>query len=98
MELEDSKIEPEHQSPGDNGTNSGTCYGDHFNEQKKMNDDADVEMAPRGKKNHSTLDSNLGDKYTVDWDGDSDPLCPRNWSLRGKWANLAVVSCLAFLT
>lgn len=98
MEHEDPKRELGHSSPDGNDTDSGTCQGNNANEQKKMNDGADAEMVPRERKNPSGLDSDFRDKYIVDWDGESDPLCPRNWSLRGKWANLAVVSCLAFLT
>ncbi|KUJ17914.1 putative MFS multidrug transporter [Mollisia scopiformis] len=48
--------------------------------------------------NASILASDFKDKYTVDWDGPHDPTSPLNWSLTRKWANLAIVSCLAFLT
>ena len=43
-------------------------------------------------------DSNLKDKYIVDWEGMDDPACPFNWPRHLKWANLAVVVLLALLT
>lgn len=63
-----------------------------------MNDDTDVEMAARGGVIPSALNLDLKNKHTVDWNGEDDSDCPRNWSLRRKWENLAIVAFLAFLT
>ena len=38
------------------------------------------------------------DENVVFWEGPNDPANPRNWSLRKKGANIAVLSVLTFLT
>jgi hypothetical protein len=96
MEPEDSSLDPGYRSTVENETDSGTGQRDNVNEQEKMNNGPDVEKASKGRTSPSGL--GLKDKYIVDWDGDNDPACPRNWSLLHKWANLGIVSCLAFLT
>jgi hypothetical protein len=46
----------------------------------------------------SVSDSNLKDKYIVDWEGTDDPACPLNWPGHLKWANLAEVALRTLLT
>lgn len=38
------------------------------------------------------------DLNKITWDGDHDPLNPRNWSTREKRLNLAIISSQAFTT
>lgn len=38
------------------------------------------------------------DPTVVDWDGENDPLNPKNWSLGRKWAATFVVSAFTFLS
>lgn len=38
------------------------------------------------------------DPNIVDWDGPDDPENPMNWTARKKWANIAILSLLTFLT
>ncbi|GME24691.1 putative mfs multidrug protein [Neofusicoccum parvum] len=38
------------------------------------------------------------DQNVVWWDGDSDPENPLNWSEKKKWTNLALLSCVTFIT
>lgn len=38
------------------------------------------------------------DENTVWWDGDDDPANPMNWSEKKKWANIAVMAMITFLT
>jgi len=64
----------------------------------RMNDTPGIEMSSKERTSASRPDSDFKDKYIVDWDGDKDPACPRNWSLRRKWENLAIVATLSFLT
>ncbi|KAJ9271554.1 hypothetical protein DTO212C5_2346 [Paecilomyces variotii] len=40
----------------------------------------------------------LQDENTVWWDGDDDPANPMNWSEKKKWANIAVMAMITFLT
>ena len=39
-----------------------------------------------------------GDPNIVDWDGPDDPKNPINWSEKLKWANIAVIASITFLT
>ncbi|MCJ1337730.1 hypothetical protein MMC09_003013 [Bachmanniomyces sp. S44760] len=45
------------------------------------------------KSNHSIKDPNL-----VTWDGPDDPMNPKNWSRRHKWAATFVVSSFTFIS
>jgi hypothetical protein len=36
--------------------------------------------------------------FVVDWDGDDDPENPLNWPSRRKATNIALLSCLTFVT
>ncbi|CCL98322.1 uncharacterized protein FIBRA_00316 [Fibroporia radiculosa] len=38
------------------------------------------------------------DTVIIDWDGPDDPLNPRNWSTRKKWAAAATVSAFTFIS
>jgi hypothetical protein len=98
MELEDSDLEPGYGSAGDNVPDGERHQKANGNEEGRINDTPNVEAASKERMSLPTLDLNFKDKYIVDWDGDKDPACPRNWSLRRKWENLAIVSCLSFLT
>lgn len=37
-------------------------------------------------------------EFDVWWENDKDPQNPQNWSSRKKWANIAVMSSITFLT
>lgn len=39
-----------------------------------------------------------GDPNIVSWDGPDDPANPKNWTMRKKWGNIAVLSILTFIT
>ncbi|KAH9942895.1 MFS polyamine transporter [Amylocystis lapponica] len=39
-----------------------------------------------------------GDVYIVDWDGPDDPMNPKNWSFKKKWAATAIVSAFTFIS
>ena len=38
------------------------------------------------------------DNFIVDWDGEEDPENPLNWPPRKKAVNIALLSCLTFVT
>lgn len=38
------------------------------------------------------------DPNIVTWDGPDDPNRPQNWTMRKKWGNMAIISCICFLT
>jgi hypothetical protein len=40
----------------------------------------------------------IQDENTVWWDSDDDPANPMNWSEKKKWANVAIMSMITFLT
>jgi hypothetical protein len=98
MGLQDPNLQAGHQQPPTNDSNETDSGRDSGNESEKMNDAADVEMGTRQRIIPAMPDSNLKDKYIVDWEGIDDPACPRNWPGHLKWANLAVVALLALLT
>lgn len=43
--------------------------------------------------NKQEVDTNI-----VDWDGPDDPKKPMNWPEKMKWANVAVIAAITFLT
>lgn len=61
----------------------------------------DVELGQasfaRPPTNHERPEEQIGSNR-VDWDGPDDPSNPVNWSPSLKWANVAVVSAITFLT
>lgn len=38
------------------------------------------------------------DPFVVFWDGPADPANPQNWTSKGKWANVLVVSFITLVT
>ena len=49
-------------------------------------------------KKESDTDQIEVDPDLVDWDGPNDPKNPVNWSEKLKWANIAVIASITFLT
>lgn len=98
MELDDQNHERGHHLAVRDETDRVTYQMENDNEEGRMNDTSGIEMPPKEIRSDSRPDSDFKDKYIVDWDGDKDPACPRNWSLRRKWENLAIVATLSFLT
>ena len=49
------------------------------------------------KKEPETVKTEV-DSNIVDWDGPDDPKNPINWSEKLKWANIAVIASITFLT
>ena len=50
------------------------------------------------KKEDPGTTSTEVDPNIVDWDGPDDPKNPVNWSEHLKWANVAVIASITFLT
>jgi hypothetical protein len=44
------------------------------------------------------LEKEETDPNVVSWDGPDDPTNPMNWTMRKKWANIAVLSVLTLIT
>jgi hypothetical protein len=50
------------------------------------------------EKAETSKDKSPVDPNEVYWDGDDDPANPMNWSTKRKWAGLAVLSFITFIT
>ena len=50
------------------------------------------------EKNEVTEEASPANNFIVDWDGDGDPENPLNWPSRRKAVNVALLSCLTFVT
>ncbi|KAI0833706.1 MFS polyamine transporter [Trametes gibbosa] len=64
--------------------------------------ETDTLKAKPANKNESNDDdapsSEQQDALVIDWDGPDDPLNPRNWSYKKKWAATAIVSAFTFIS
>jgi hypothetical protein len=56
----------------------------------------DVEAAPPLEKKKSTR--SIRDPNLVTWDSDDDPMNPKNWSFKRKWAATLIVSCFTLVS
>lgn len=60
---------------------------------------SDTESAhPERPFSAATVISEPSNKYVVDWDSDSDPENPINWTQKKKWKNLTIVSLITLIT
>ncbi|KAH8077751.1 major facilitator superfamily domain-containing protein [Cristinia sonorae] len=75
--------------------------------ERSNNEDSGNHHDPDGKQSdHTHIDDcspsngikEEDDALVVDWDGPSDPLNPRNWSVRRKWAATLIVSSFTFVS
>ncbi|KAG6860812.1 hypothetical protein C0995_007313 [Termitomyces sp. Mi166 len=57
-----------------------------------------VEGEPTALHPKETTEASHDDAIVVDWDGPDDPMNPKNWVFRRKWAATIVVSCFTFIT
>lgn len=66
-----------------------------------LDKEMDLEMGHRSddseKKDPETTRTKV-DPNIVDWDGPEDPQNPVNWSEKLKWANVAIIASITFLT
>jgi hypothetical protein len=58
---------------------------------------SDFEAATQLEKELSKESTNPNDPYLVAWDNAEDPLSPRNWTFKRKWAAVFVVSLFTFI-
>jgi hypothetical protein len=65
--------------------------------QPTFNITSDLEAAPELEKQLSKISTQPTDPFLVAWDGADDPLNPRNWSFRRKWAAVFIVSLFTFI-
>ena len=78
-------------APGEKGTpTSSTLEKEIDLEAGHRGDDADKKEPDTNK---TEVDPNI-----VDWDGPDDPQNPINWSEKLKWANVAVIASITFIT
>jgi hypothetical protein len=57
----------------------------------------DLEAASGLEKTLSKISTHPTDPYLVAWNGPEDPLNPRNWTFKRKWAAVFVVSLFTFI-
>ncbi|CAF9908277.1 MAG: hypothetical protein ALECFALPRED_004368 [Alectoria fallacina] len=67
------------------------------NLEKEIDLEAGHRSEESDKKEPETIQREV-DPDMVDWDGPDDPKNPVNWSEKLKWANVAVISSITFLT
>lgn len=66
-----------------------------------MNNEIDLEAGHRSEdsdKQEPETNKPEVDTNVVDWDGPDDPQKPTNWPEKLKWANVAVIAAITFLT
>jgi len=63
----------------------------------KAEEDVDLEKAEIEKAAAKEADL-LKDPNVVSWDGEDDPECPKNWTMKRKWAATFVVSSFTFIS
>ena len=92
--------------PVANGIVSSPALGKHEERlspaSSELEKDTDLEAGKRGpspsKQEQQIPQNEPLDPNTVDWDGPDDPQNARNWSSKKKWANIAVIASITFLT
>ncbi|KAK4145643.1 general substrate transporter [Dichotomopilus funicola] len=60
----------------------------------ELNSDLEAPTLVPDEKDEKTVE----DPNIVSWDGPDDPTNPKNWTMRKKWGNIAVLSILTFIT
>ena len=68
------------------------------NLEKEIDLEAGHRSEDSDKKELETTNAEVLNPNIVDWDGPDDPKNPVNWSERLKWANVAVIATITFLT
>ncbi|KAL9074973.1 MAG: hypothetical protein Q9161_001903 [Pseudevernia consocians] len=84
---------PTSKVPAPNGKGSPASS----NLEKEVDLEAGHRSEDSDKKQPETTKTEA-DPNIVDWDGPDDPKNPVNWSEKLKWANVAVISSITFLT
>ncbi|KAF8154426.1 MFS polyamine transporter [Crassisporium funariophilum] len=64
---------------------------------ERLSEDANEESTQKRTTNVSAEEAD-SDILWVDWDGPKDPLNPKNWTYRKKWAATLVVSSFTFIS
>lgn len=89
----DSEKVPASTASAPNGKGSPTSS----NLEKEIDLEAGHPSEDSDKKEPETTKTEV-DPNIVDWDGPDDPQNPINWSEKLKWANVAVIASVTFLT
>lgn len=79
--------------PAPNGKRTPTSS----DSEKEVDLEAGLHNEDLDKKEPETVKTEV-DPNIVDWDGPDDPKNPINWSEKLKWANVAVIASITFLT
>lgn len=64
---------------------------------------ADLELVASGppmtfSEEKAATTTNPQDPYLIDWDGESDPKNPMNWSKSSRYTHVAIVSAITMIT
>ena len=78
-------------APGEKGTPTSSTLEKEIDLEAGHRSDNSDKKEP--DINQTEVDLNI-----VDWDGPNDPQNPINWSEKLKWANVAVISSITFIT
>lgn len=95
----------EFQSPIDEAeTEKGSDYGEGEEEDVEVRDgvldlhDLESRRTRQSRLARTRSNRSIKDPHLVSWEGEDDPMSPKNWPYSRKWAATIIVSCFTFIS
>ncbi|KDQ23017.1 hypothetical protein PLEOSDRAFT_1094703 [Pleurotus ostreatus PC15] len=82
----------------DDSRRTSFTINNHNGADKPTNDNSERETKTEDGKDGREANEKDKEVLIVDWDGPNDPLNPKNWSYKKKWAATIVVSSFTFIS
>ena len=101
---DDSTLNEEETPIDEIETEKGSDYEEDEEEDIEVRDgvvnlhDLESRQTRQSKLARTRSNRSAKDPYLVSWDGEDDPMSPKNWKNSRKWAATVVVSCFTFIS
>ncbi|KAF8524920.1 MFS polyamine transporter [Hysterangium stoloniferum] len=84
--------------PANHPSVDATSHGEAISDQRPEESQNSLSEKPKELEAGPTKSSENSEIIIVKWDGEDDPMNPRNWSILKKWAAIGVVSSYTFMS